>query len=98
MYFKFLGSVIRYRPRVEEDFGGLSRRSSDNNDAHKIVPRQAIEYISEIPDPENWGQQNDSYFGYAVSSGYFDSREPHKIFYVASAPQANLQSGEVNSE
>ncbi|XP_039480840.1 integrin alpha-PS4 [Drosophila santomea] len=45
------------------------------------------------PEPNNWGQQEDSYFGYAVSSGFFDSRIPN-LLYVATAPQANEHFGE----
>ncbi|XP_043644952.1 integrin alpha-PS4 [Drosophila teissieri] len=45
------------------------------------------------PEPSNWDQQNDSYFGYAVSSGFFDSQIPN-LLYVATAPQANQHFGE----
>ncbi|XP_052838413.1 integrin alpha-PS3-like isoform X1 [Drosophila gunungcola] len=44
--------------------------------------------------PQNWDQEKDSYFGYAVSSGYFDSLNPATLLYVATAPQANNRSGE----
>jgi len=47
-----------------------------------------------IPEPENWNQEEDSYFGYAVSSGYFDSSNPKTLLYVATAPQANKPYGE----
>ncbi|XP_017077310.1 integrin alpha-PS3-like [Drosophila eugracilis] len=47
-----------------------------------------------VPDPTNWGQEEDSYFGYAVSSGYFDSDRPSKLLYVATAPHSNSKVGE----
>jgi len=47
-----------------------------------------------IPEPQNWNQEEDSYFGYAVSSGYFDSSNPKTLLYVATAPQANKPYGE----
>ncbi|KAH8346896.1 hypothetical protein KR059_001980, partial [Drosophila kikkawai] len=39
-------------------------------------------------------QRNDSYFGYAVSSGHFDSSKMLRLLYVITAPQANEASGE----
>ncbi|KAH8348432.1 hypothetical protein KR084_007421, partial [Drosophila pseudotakahashii] len=47
-----------------------------------------------VPELQNWNQGEDSYLGYAVSSGHFDSSNSSKLLYVATAPQANLQSGE----
>ncbi|XP_017061823.1 integrin alpha-PS3-like [Drosophila ficusphila] len=41
----------------------------------------------------NWTQEEDSYFGFAVSSGYFDSSDRSKLFYVATAPRSNEHSG-----
>ncbi|XP_052841039.1 LOW QUALITY PROTEIN: integrin alpha-PS3-like [Drosophila gunungcola] len=43
---------------------------------------------------EPWRQRDNTYFGYAVSSGYFDSANPSTLLYVASAPRANHLSGE----
>ncbi|XP_055921034.1 integrin alpha-PS3 isoform X2 [Eupeodes corollae] len=87
------GSVIRYHPKSEDDNIGMSRRDLEK---HRI-PRQTqeIKYTTEVPNPDLWKQDSDSYFGYSVGSGYFDSTLPNKIYYVASAPQANHQSGEV---
>jgi len=41
-----------------------------------------------------WGAQSDSYFGYAVSSGYFSIGNRSTLLYVATAPQANHSYGE----
>lgn len=49
----------------------------------------------EIANSSLWNQANDSYFGYAVASGYFDGPGSTKMLYVASAPRANNQQGEV---
>ncbi|KAH8348439.1 hypothetical protein KR084_007422, partial [Drosophila pseudotakahashii] len=48
----------------------------------------------EVTEPINWDQEEDSYFGYAVSSGNFDSSMPDKLLYVGTAPHANNKSGE----
>ncbi|EDW47968.1 GM21601 [Drosophila sechellia] len=45
------------------------------------------------PEPKNFGQEEDSYFGYAVSSGYFDSSNLSTVLYVATAPRGNNQFG-----
>ncbi|XP_016952924.1 integrin alpha-PS4-like [Drosophila biarmipes] len=44
--------------------------------------------------PRNWDQEEGSYFGFAVSSGYFDSSNLTNLLYVATAPHANTKSGE----
>ncbi|XP_041675657.1 integrin alpha-PS4-like [Drosophila eugracilis] len=49
-----------------------------------------------LPQPKNWGQDEHSYFGYAVSSGYFDSSRPHELLYVATAPHAKNKTGEAS--
>lgn len=46
-----------------------------------------------VLNPNLWKQPYESYFGYSVSSGAFGFF--NKILYVASAPRANDQSGEV---
>lgn len=97
--FVWKGTVIRYKPRRLNDNGGLSRRDEDGWE----VPRsqrlrkqsENIEYRSDVPNPIFWEQDDNSLFGFAVSSGYFDGRGNNKLLYVASAPQANLQQGEV---
>lgn len=87
------GSIIRYRARERPDLGGLSRRDLSLN--HEIRKRQAFEYRSEIPNPFFSELSDDSYFGYAVSSAFFMGPTVPRLFYVASAPQANKQTGEV---
>lgn len=54
-----------------------------------------FEYRSEIPNPYYSDVSDDSYFGYAVNSGLFLGYDNPRIYYVASAPQSNLQTGEV---
>lgn len=88
------GSVIRYAARMQDDFSGFSRR--DENAAHSIRKREFVEYVSDVPNPQLWNQAENSYFGYAVTSGYFAGPGSTKILYVASAPQANSQQGEVS--
>lgn len=96
--FTWKGTVVRNRVRPIDDFGGMSRREED---AHSI-PRlrhqskdEMIEYVSDVPNPVLWEQADNSYFGFAVSSGFFDGPQNPKMLYVASAPQANAQQGEV---
>lgn len=97
--FTWKGSVIRYRSRPVDDLGGLSRRDQDavSRPRRQNKDEPAIEYVSDIPNPVFWEQEDNSYFGYAVSSGFFDGRDSAKMLYVASAPQANLQQGEVST-
>lgn len=82
------GTIIRHRTKVDDDYGGMSKRD---------IHTKAIEYTSDVPNPMLWDQPNDSYFGYAVTSGYFDGPQTDRLLYVASAPQANLQQGEVST-
>lgn len=95
--YNWRGSIIRYRAGVRPDLGGLSRRDlrTDNKILHVLRKRQTIEYRSEIPNPFFIAISDDSYFGYAISSARFLGPENEKILYVASAPQANKQTGEV---
>lgn len=81
------GSVIRSRYKPVDDTVGLSRRRRDT-----VKFPVSYEFVNEDPDPTD--QSDDSYFGYAVSSGYYNSSEPDKLLYLASAPQADSQSGE----
>ncbi|XP_037715995.1 integrin alpha-PS3 isoform X2 [Drosophila subpulchrella] len=93
------GSVILYRQVDPVDNPTASRRDTSRAlrrtirdvDTSEYTPEH---YAPEIPHPMNWGQEDDSYFGYAVGSGYFDSSNPKTLLYVATAPQANKQSGE----
>ncbi|KAH8348438.1 hypothetical protein KR084_007423 [Drosophila pseudotakahashii] len=93
------GSVILYRQVDPVDNPTASRRDTSmalrrtirDVDTNEYTPEH---YAPEIPHPLNWGQEDDSYFGYAVASGYFDSSNPSTLLFVATAPQANKQSGE----
>ena len=90
--FNWRGTVVRYRARVQDEVGELSRR--DQFGQPSGFKRQIIEYVSEIPNPLFSPFGDDSYFGYAVSSGYFENSL--QLLYIASAPQANMQTGEVH--
>ncbi|XP_005192057.1 integrin alpha-PS3 isoform X2 [Musca domestica] len=89
---KWRGSVIRYRKREYIDEPSLSRR--DTSSVSRVARQIRVSYETDIPKPRNFNQASDSYFGYSVDSGYFDSNNPQKLLYVASAPQADEQSGE----
>ena len=90
------GSIVRYRGNERPDLGGLSRRDlTPNPYRHLLRKRQALEFRSEIPSPFYSPLSDDSYFGYAVSSGKFLGPESDSLLYVASAPQSNGQTGEV---
>lgn len=83
--------MIRYHGKVEDGSSSLSRR--DVSQSALISRRGTIKYFSDIPTPIS--SKNDSYFGYAVTSGYFLDKLKDKLLYVASAPQGNYQQGEV---
>ncbi|KAH8253011.1 hypothetical protein KR032_003177 [Drosophila birchii] len=96
--FTWKGSVVLYRQVDNIDDPTASRRDTSSAlrrsrrireaDSNDYTPEH---YAPEIPKP-NGG--DDEYFGYAVSSGYFDSANLSTLLYVATAPQANKQSGE----
>ncbi|XP_052863834.1 integrin alpha-PS3-like [Anopheles cruzii] len=94
--FNWRGTVVRYRRRVTDDAGGLSRRDSPpgNRRPTNRHKRQIVSYVSDVPNPYFNRVKDDSYFGYAVSSGRFLGPD-QKLLYVASAPQSNDQVGEV---
>uniref|UniRef100_A0A6B2EME7 Putative vitronectin receptor alpha subunit n=1 Tax=Phlebotomus kandelakii TaxID=1109342 RepID=A0A6B2EME7_9DIPT len=81
------GTVIRHR-RFSID-GGLSRRETSNikQPGRSAKLTGPINYDSEIPDPTTWQQPDDSYFGYAVASGFFHGPGTGKLLYVGSAPR-----------
>lgn len=91
------GSVVRYRGGKRDDLGGMQRRNAPVNPYRHILRkrRQAFEFRSEIPSPFLSSLNDDSYFGYAVSSAKFYGPDSENLLYVASAPQSNGQSGEV---
>lgn len=95
--YTWKGSVIRHRAKQSVDLGGLSRRDQSGASSLRTheTDQEAVEYGSDVPNPLLWDQDDNSYFGFAVSSGYFDGPGKTKLLYVASAPQANVQQGEV---
>lgn len=95
--YTWKGTVVRYRPIVEGDDGGLSKRDNTNNAARRggrnIDRGPEIEYEADVPQPQLWNQTDDSYFGFAVTSGYFDG-PTGRMLYAASAPNSG-NAGEV---
>lgn len=91
--FNWKGTIVRFQSKSQGDSGGLSRR--DTSERLTIHKRDVMYYDTDVPNPGHWNQGNDSYFGYAVSSGYFEGINSKNILYVGSAPQANAQRGEV---
>lgn len=93
------GSIIRYKSQKRPDLEGLSRRrrSTTEKITSKIQRRrrQIFEFRSEIASPFYSDIEDDSYFGYAVSSAFFLGNDNPSIHYVASAPQSKGQTGEV---
>ncbi|KAH8277662.1 hypothetical protein KR018_003291, partial [Drosophila ironensis] len=93
------GSVVLFRQvdpvknpsASRRDTSSAVRRKVRNTDTNDYQPDY---YAPEIPKPQNWGQKDDSYFGYAVASGNFDGNNQSSLQFVATAPQANKQSGE----
>ncbi|XP_023173042.2 integrin alpha-PS3-like [Drosophila hydei] len=99
--YTWRGSVIRYRKVYQVDDPSASRRDTSRQLRRKtrgsgdyIDYEPEVFYKTDIPNPKNWAQSDDSYFGYSVSSGHFDSTNLKRLLYVATAPQANEQSGE----
>lgn len=91
--YNWKGTVVRYRPRIEDDLGGLSKR--DNYQKRAVERPALIEYEVNVPNPNNWNQSDDSYFGFAVTSAYFEGPSSSKLLYAASAPQAAKQVGQI---
>lgn len=91
--FNWKGTVVRFQSKSQDGSGGLSRR--DVAERLTIHKRDVMYYDTDVPNPDHWAQSNDSYFGYAVSSGYFEGIQSKNILYAGSAPQANGQRGEV---
>ncbi|XP_055379862.1 integrin alpha-PS3-like, partial [Condylostylus longicornis] len=86
------GSVIRHRLKEEDDFGSPQKRDIFGLENRH---RRRLTYDSEVPNPQTWGQPNDSYFGYSVTSAVFEGNSSTRLLYVAGAPQARSQAGEV---
>lgn len=82
------GSVVvlsRPAPIITNATAQRRRRSTDED--------RFAEHIEYVLEPSHWNQEENSYFGYAVSSGYFNTTSD--IMFVASAPRAGLSQGEV---
>ncbi|XP_068146728.1 integrin alpha-PS3 isoform X2 [Drosophila tropicalis] len=102
--FMWKGSVIRYKQVPLVDQPQASRRDTSEAQKRVKVKRASgdtdinyspdVSYTTDIPNPHRWGQPDDSYFGYSVATGHFDSTDLKRLLYVATAPQANEQSGE----
>lgn len=92
--FTWKGTIVLYRPRKGGDPGGLSKRDSSMSIRRSVDHPVVIEYETHVPRPNLWNQSDDSYFGFAVTSGYFGGPDKSQLLYAASAPQA-LQTGEV---
>ncbi|XP_075168325.1 integrin alpha-PS3-like [Haematobia irritans] len=71
-------------PGISNWRGSVIRYHTD-----KKILRQIL-----TPNPKFFIKAADSYFGYAVGSGYFDFKNRDRLMYVASAPRGNEQSGE----
>ncbi|XP_050072975.1 integrin alpha-PS3-like [Anopheles maculipalpis] len=81
------GTVLRYRQRSGLYLKGLRNVYLEYN------YNRSLTHESVVPDPKYTNIPANSYFGYAVSSGRFLGTQ--KVLYVASAPQARNQHGEV---
>ncbi|GAB0091178.1 Integrin alpha-PS3 [Sergentomyia squamirostris] len=88
--FNWMGSVAQYK-RVSFDVGLSRRETSDTFNTNHDTSSGPFSYASKVPNPKSWGQQADSYFGYAVGSGFFTmaGSEMKKMLYVASAPRVD---------
>ncbi|XP_017124265.1 integrin alpha-PS3-like [Drosophila elegans] len=87
------GSVFLYQqPGYVETTSNVAKRDTSRA-LSQLRPKRDISSSKKILEP-NWDQEIDSYFGYAVSSGYFNSANLSTLLYLATAPQANKQSGE----
>ncbi|KAL5285907.1 ITGA9 family protein [Megaselia abdita] len=88
-YYDWAGSVIRYQSEMVREPEGQSRRDTDAGAWKQQFATQVVQYKKNL-----YPFKYDSYFGYSITAGYFDSSNPHKILYLATAPQGDAQSGE----
>lgn len=79
------GSVVHFKQGEQKD---------NSSSTGEVGPSTDQNRITEV-DSSTTGIDDDSYLGYAVTSGYFLSKTPRILFYVSSAPQADRQSGRV---
>ncbi|XP_016972356.1 integrin alpha-PS3-like [Drosophila rhopaloa] len=87
------GTVILNQEKENEESSARAQRDTSRALFLKRAKR-SVSRSDTVAIHPNGTQQDDSYFGYAVSSGYFDSLNTSHLLYVATAPQANNQSGE----
>ncbi|XP_308917.4 integrin alpha-PS3 [Anopheles gambiae] len=85
------GTVLRYHQRAAAIPG--NDPASRSNVHQEYNRRRRLTHECVVPNPIHTNVPVNSYFGYAVSSGRFLGN--HKVLYVASAPQARSQHGEV---
>ncbi|XP_053674657.1 integrin alpha-PS3-like [Anopheles nili] len=84
------GTVLRYRQRPTF---GFAPSEVNGNVFRDTLWRRRITHETVVPDPVHSNVPHNAYFGYAVSSGRFLGTQ--QMLYVASAPQARGQHGEV---
>ncbi|XP_052897352.1 integrin alpha-PS3-like [Anopheles moucheti] len=84
------GTVLRYRQRSTRT---NNEPVSSSNVYLEFNRRRRLAHECVVPNPMYANVPQNSYFGYAVSSGRFLGTQ--KVLYVASAPQARQQNGEV---
>ncbi|XP_049292932.1 integrin alpha-PS3-like [Anopheles funestus] len=84
------GTVLRYRQRPTKTNNQAVPRSNVYLETNW---RRRLTHECVVPDPTYTNIPPNSYFGYAISSGRFLGTQ--KVLYVASAPQARKQHGEV---
>lgn len=85
---RWRGSVVVYFPEKPVYFPVAAKRR------RRSTPEKFQKLQSTVLDPNIWNLTEISYFGYAVSSGNF--RNKSETMFVASAPHANLEFGQVH--
>lgn len=79
------GEIVTGAPGIFRWAGSVVRHKKNLNG----------DYESEIPNPGLSDYEDDAFFGYAVSSGYFNRASKNKLYYIASAPRSNSLNGSV---
>lgn len=85
--YSWKGAVDRYHLGEDDSEIKWSKREATG------VRNSKKKRCGHMLNPSNWTHANDSYFGYAVSSINLDGQ----LCYVASAPRASNQHGEVSA-
>lgn len=88
-YYDWAGSVIRHQSGMVQSTEGRRRRDTDAPPIN--VPTYASQIVNYF---DSYPFRNESYFGYSISTGYYDSEQPHKVLYLSTAPQADRQNGQ----